>query len=76
MEPESRWFYSVWSVLLALFVVLGPFGLPLLWRSPRFSRRMKVLLTAATVVYTALLIDEMLRAGRLVAAMFDGEGLL
>ena len=75
MERESRWFYSVWSVLLALFVVLGPFGLPLLWKSPRFSQGMKVLLTAATVVYTALLIRETLRAGRLVAAMFDAEGL-
>lgn len=74
MERESRWFYSVWSVLLALFVVLGPFGLPLLWRSPRFSRGMKVLLTAATVVYTALLIGETLRAGRLVGEMLESLG--
>ena len=58
MEPESRWFYSVWSVLLALFVVLGPFGLPLLWRSPRFSRAAKVLLTALTAVYTLVLLRE------------------
>jgi len=69
MEPESRWFYSVWSVLLALFVVLGPFGLPLLWKSPRFSRGAKVLLTALTAVYTLVLVRETLLAARLAARM-------
>src|SRR5436309_5300023 len=69
MEPESRWFYSVWAVLLALFVVLGPLGLPLLWRSPRFSRGTKVLLTALTVVYTLVLIAETLNAARFPRAM-------
>ena len=74
MEPESRWFYSVWSVLLALFVVLGPFGLPLLWRSPRFSRVAKVLLTALTAVYTLVLLRETLQAVRLARAMLASVG--
>ena len=74
MEAQPRWFYSVWSVLLALFVVLGPFGLPLLWRSPRFSRGMKVLLTALTAVYTLVLIAETLRAARFARAMLTSLG--
>ncbi|TMA38158.1 MAG: hypothetical protein E6J79_07740 [Deltaproteobacteria bacterium] len=69
MEPESRWFYSVWAVLLALFVVLGPLGLPLLWRSPRFSRGTKVVLTALTAVYTLLLVAETVRVARFTYAM-------
>lgn len=39
-----------------LFLVLGPFGLPLVWKNPRFSQRVKVLLTGLTVVYTLLLV--------------------
>ena len=51
--PQSRWYHSVWFVLLMLFVVLGPFGLPLLWKSPRFSRAIKIGLAVLVVVYTA-----------------------
>jgi hypothetical protein len=71
MEGESRWFHRPWAVLLMLFVVLGPFGLPLLWRSPAFSRGAKVVLTALTAVYTFLLVDETFRAARLAIATFD-----
>jgi hypothetical protein len=49
-----------------LFVVLGPFGLPLVWKNPRFSRRAKAALTIATVLYTILLVDLTLRAIRAV----------
>jgi len=32
-----KWSYRAWPVVLLLFLTLGPFGLPLLWRSPSFS---------------------------------------
>jgi len=61
-EPETvRWYTRPWAILVLLFVVLGPFGLPLLWRSPRFSRSMKLVLTVLTVAYTALLVVFSLR---------------
>ena len=43
---------SPWFVLLMLFIVLGPLGLPLLWRSARFSIFWKVLLTSALAMIT------------------------
>lgn len=56
-KPEvARWHNRPWVILLLLFVVLGPLALPLLWRSPRFSRPMKVALTVLTLAYTALLV--------------------
>lgn len=51
-----------WVVLLMILVLLGPLGLPMLWKSPHFSRRSKGLLTvlvcliaivAVTVLYFA-----------------------
>ena len=55
--PRPRWYYRPWWVLLMLFVVLGPLGLPLLWKSPRFSRWSKIALTAAVAAYTILLVE-------------------
>jgi hypothetical protein len=53
-----EWYYRPVWVLVLLFVVLGPLALPFLWRSPRFSRPLKVVLTLLVLAYTGLFIDE------------------
>jgi len=55
-DGEARWYHNIWFVLLMLFVVLGPFGLPLVWRNPTLSRGMKISLTILTLAYTVLLV--------------------
>lgn len=68
-EPaRSKWFYNVWFVLFMLFFVLGPFGLPLVWKNPRFARWVKVVLTLLMVAYTVALIDLTIRAYQAVMA--------
>ena len=62
--PQTEWYYRPWSVVFLLFFVLGPFGLPLLWRSRGFSRSMKIALTVAVMAYTALLVQTTLMAIR------------
>ena len=62
--PRPRWYYRPWWVLLMLFLVLGPIGLPLLWKSPRFSRWSKIALTVAVAAYTILLAEAVLIAIR------------
>ena len=52
-----KWHQNIWLVLFLLFFVLGPFGLPLVWKNPRFSRAVKVSLTLVTVVYTVVLVQ-------------------
>jgi hypothetical protein len=37
-------------------VVLGPFGLPLLYKNPNFSKTSKIILTIAVIHYTSYLI--------------------
>jgi hypothetical protein len=53
---KVKWYLRPMSVVLSLFFVLGPFGLPLLYKSPKFSRNMKIILTIAVVIYTSYLI--------------------
>ena len=68
-EPNAqkpKWYFNVWFVLLMLFFVLGPFGLPLVWKHPRWSRWIKTVLTLVMVLYTAALIYGTIRAGKAV----------
>jgi hypothetical protein len=58
---REGWLYSVWFVLLALFFLLGPLGLPLLWKSPKFPRWSKIALTLFMVLMVGLFFTAMVR---------------
>ncbi len=60
-KRASKWHHNIWMVLFLLFFVLGPFGLPLVWTNPRFSRTVKWLLTGLMGVYMWTLIVLMTR---------------
>ena len=47
---------SPWVVLPLLFLVLGPLGVPLLWRSRQFSLLWKCVLTLIMAVVTVFLL--------------------
>ena len=72
-EPPAplKWYYRPVWVLVLLFVVLGHLALPFLWRSPGFSRRVKVVLTVLVIAYTGLFIDETIRVVRAVKNEMD-----
>jgi hypothetical protein len=72
-EPAAsvRWYHRPVWVLILLFFVLGPLGLPYLWNSPRFSRGMKIVLTVAVIVYTGWLVVETIRIMHAVEAGMD-----
>ena len=76
-EPPAplKWYYRPLWVLILLFLVLGPLALPYLWRSPSFSRRVKVVLTVLVVAYTGLFIDE-IRFVRAVKSEMDALGIV
>ena len=62
-ESKVKWYLNPISVVLLLFFVLGPIGLPLLYKSPKFSKTLKIILTVAVIVYTSLLILASLEIG-------------
>ena len=72
---EASWYYRPWAVLLLLFLVLGPVGLPLLWKSPSFTRAWKIVLTAGVLLYTALLVESVVVAVRMAMDQMDQMGL-
>ena len=68
---RMRWYHRPFWVLVLLFVVLGPLGLPYLWRSPAFSRRAKIVLTLLEIGYVLLLADETIRVVRMLRRQME-----
>jgi hypothetical protein len=63
-DGKTKWYLRPVGVVLLLFFVLGPFGLPLLYKSPNFSRTSKIVLTIAVILYTSYLIFASLEIAR------------
>lgn len=72
---ETQWYHGRLTVLLMLFVILGPFGLPLLWKSPRFSKLWKQILTVLTLIYTALMLQLLVSAVTISLQTLSSMGL-
>ena len=63
-DGKVKWYLRPVGVVLLLFFVLGPFGLPLLYKSPKISKTMKIILTLAVIIYTSYLVFTSLEIGR------------
>lgn len=71
----AKWYHNIWLLLFMLFFVLGPLGLPMVWKNPRLSRGVKWLLTLSMVAYTILLIDMTIRAVRVAIDHINQLGM-
>lgn len=63
-DEKVKWYLRPVAVLILLFFVLGPFGLPLLYKSPKFSKALKIILTVLVIIYTFYLIYVSFAIGR------------
>jgi hypothetical protein len=63
-DGKVKWYLRPMGVILLLFFVLGPFGLPLLYKSPAFSKTLKLVLSIAVILYTFYLIFASLEIAR------------
>jgi hypothetical protein len=76
-EEKVKWYLRPIGVVLLLFFVLGPFALPLLYKSPKFSRTLKIVLTVLVMIYTSYLIIATVEIARnLYIKMEEFQGML
>ena len=54
-QPQDKWYYGLVPVFLGL-LFMGPFALPLLWKSSRFNLFWKALLTFLVLASTVWMI--------------------
>jgi hypothetical protein len=53
-QKQISWILSKTGVLVMLFLVLGPFGLPFLYKSPVFTKGQKAFWTVMVLLYTII----------------------
>ena len=50
-KPKTKWYYSTSAIVIGL-VVIGPFALPLVWKSPKYKVITKVIITIVVIAVT------------------------
>ena len=54
LKPALRGAVNSHLVIWTLILTLGPFGLPVIWFSPKYSRWMKILVSSITIFLTVI----------------------
>ena len=52
LDEKIKWYLRPVPVIFLLFFILGPFALPFLYKSPEFSKSVKIVLSIIVVAYT------------------------
>ncbi len=52
-KEESKWYHKT-STLVVSFLCVGPLALPLLWINTRFSKKVKIIVTAIVVIFSVI----------------------
>ena len=55
MNNQGKWYFRTWP-LIASFLCVGPFMLPLVWSNPRFSKKSKIVISIVIIILTYLLL--------------------
>ena len=50
-KPKEKWFFKTYWIIIALLSV-GPLALPLIWFNPRFSPKMKIIISILVIIVT------------------------
>ena len=50
-KPKEKWFFKTYWIIIA-FLSVGPLALPLVWFNPRFSTKMKIIISALMLILT------------------------
>lgn len=53
-ENKPKWYFKTWP-LIAAFLCIGPFMLPLVWTNPRFSKKSKIVIIIVILILTYFL---------------------
>lgn len=74
-KPQEKWYFKV-SILIVAFLCFGPFALPLIWFNPRFSPKVKIIISIIVVIisyYLGFVVSNSLHSiARYYKAIFQG----
>lgn len=69
-QNSSKWYFRTWS-LVASFLCIGPFILPLVWTNPRFSKKVKIIITLAVIFITYITLVFLMKSLKTIAGYYQ-----
>ena len=48
---QPKWYFKTWTLVFS-FLAAGPFMLPLVWKNPRFSLKLKIIISVIVLALT------------------------
>jgi lipopolysaccharide export LptBFGC system permease protein LptF len=69
-KQEEKWYFKTYWLIIA-FLCVGPLALPLLWISPRFNRRKKIILTIVIIVLSYYLTIVMIKSLKSISRYYQ-----
>ena len=66
------WYYQVWGIALLTVTGLGPFSLPLVWRTPKLESRGRWVMTAFITAFTLLIVYRIVVLVRMLQTALSG----
>jgi len=46
---EDKWYFKIYGIVI-VFLCVGPLALPLVWLSPRFNQKTKIVISAIIII--------------------------
>ncbi len=69
-QNQPKWYFKTWS-LVASFLCVGPFMLPLVWKHPRLSKKSKIIITAVVLIVTYMVAESLLKSLKTITSYYQ-----
>ncbi|MDP2928171.1 MAG: hypothetical protein Q8N80_05180 [Candidatus Omnitrophota bacterium] len=69
-QNQPKWYFKTWS-LVASFLCIGPFMLPLVWTNPRFSKKSKIIITVVVVIITYITLGFLVKSLKTIVSYYQ-----
>jgi membrane protein implicated in regulation of membrane protease activity len=69
-KSETKWHSKLSTLIIALLCV-GPLALPLLWFNPRFSKKVKIIVSAIVIILTYYLVVASIDSIKAVSKLYQ-----
>ena len=53
-KPKTKWYHSTSAIIIGL-ILIGPFALPLVWKTPKYNPTTKAIITVVVLIVTIYL---------------------
>ena len=68
-QQQEKWYFKIWPLVVS-FLCVGPFMLPLVWANPRFSKRLKIIISLVIIILTYLLTVVLLKSLKSISSYY------